>query len=172
MLQAVLSSFVWVLLLMAIELRSITLGLLSMLPVSAAIVCAYGVIGWVGKDYDMPVAICAALALGQGIDFAIHFMERFRQGFRITGVAEEANRLYFAEPARASLRSAIVIVFGFLPMAGATLTPYVTVGLFFALLMTFSALTTLALLPALMKYAARWTLHMKTEEGNRRRTGH
>lgn len=164
MLQAVLSSFVWVLLLMVIVLRSFTLGFLSMLPVTIAIVCAYGVIGWVGKDYDMPVAVCAALALGQGIDFAIHFMERFRQGFTVAGTAEEANRLYFGEPARANLRSAIVIVFGFLPMAGATLTPYVTVGLFFALLMTFSAMTTLALLPALMRYAARWTLGAKTEK--------
>lgn len=161
MLQAVLSSFVWVWLLMVIELRSLTLGFLSMLPVTMAIVCAYGVIGWAGKDYDMPVAVCAALALGQGIDFAIHFMERYRQGFKASGNAEEANRLYFGEPARANLRSAIVIIFGFLPMAGATLTPYVTVGLFFALLMTFSALATLLLLPALMKYAARWTLEAR-----------
>ncbi|MBI2441818.1 MAG: MMPL family transporter [Lentisphaerae bacterium] len=162
MLQAVLSSFVWVLLLMIIELRSLTLGLFSMLPVSVAIVGAYGVVGWLGKDYDMPVAVCSALALGQGIDFAIHFMERFRQGFVSCGVAAEANRLYFAGPARANLRSAIVIILGFLPMAGSTLTPYVTVGLFFALLMTFSALATLALLPALMRFAARWTLGRKS----------
>lgn len=165
MLSAVLSSFIWVLLLMAIALRSFLLGLISMLPVSISILCAYGAIGWVGKDYDMPVAVCAALALGQGIDFAIHFMERFRQLFLVSGDAEAANRLYFEGPARANLRSAIVIILGFLPMVGATLTPYVTVGIFFALLMTFSTLATLVLLPALMRYAVRWTLRSRTPGG-------
>ncbi|MFQ5706890.1 MAG: MMPL family transporter [bacterium] len=49
------------------------------------------------------------------------------------------------------LRNAFVIILGFIPLVLASLGPYVTVGAFFAMLMTFSALTTLLLLPALMR---------------------
>jgi len=47
--------------------------------------------------------------------------------------------------------NAIVISLGFLPLITSTLTPYVTVGTFFAILMVFSTLATLVLLPAIMR---------------------
>jgi hypothetical protein len=58
----------------------------------------------------------------------------------------------FGTPARAIARNAVVIVVGFLPLVLATLTPYVTVGAFFAMLMSVSAGATLLLLPALMRH--------------------
>ena len=99
----------------------------------------------------MPVAVCASLALGLAIDLAIHFCVRFRNRCAEQLDLERANRLTFEHPARAIARNALIIIFGFLPLVFATLTPYVTVGAFFASLMTFSALTTLILLPALMR---------------------
>ena len=67
---------------------------------------------------------------------------------------DAVNAFMFGEPARAISRNAVVIIVGFLPLTLATLTPYVTVGVFFAELMTVSAATTLILLPALMRVAA------------------
>ncbi len=96
----------------------------------------------------MPVAVCSSLSLGLGIDFAIHFLQRFREHYGKTHDLEETNRHMFGEPARAIGRNAIVISLGFLPLVASSLTPYVTVGLFFALLMLFSTLSTLFLLPA------------------------
>jgi predicted RND superfamily exporter protein len=59
----------------------------------------------------------------------------------------------FGEPGRAIGRNAVVISLGFLPLAVSSLTPYVTVGLFFATLMLFSTLSTLVLLPAILRVA-------------------
>jgi hypothetical protein len=42
---------------------------------------------------------------------------------------------------------------GFLPLILSSLTPYVTVGAFFALLMAFSTISTLFLLPAALRIA-------------------
>lgn len=151
MLKAVLGSFAVVFLLMLIEFRSLALGLISMLPLSVAILLAYGLVGWVGKDYDMPIAVCSALALGMGIDFAIHFLQRFRVRFTDTRRLDDACAYMFGEPGRAIARNAIVISLGFLPLTASNLTPYVTVGAFFALLMAFSTLATLLLLPALLR---------------------
>ncbi len=104
-----------------------------------------------GKDYDMPVAVCSSLSLGLGIDFAIHFLQRFRSNFAESENLEETNRYIFGEPGRAIARNAIVISLGFLPLVASSLTPYVTVGIFFALLMAFSTVSTLFVLPAALR---------------------
>jgi len=150
--DAVLGGFAAVFVLMVILFRSLVLGALSMLPLTFAIVLSYGLVGLVGKDYDMPIAVCSSLALGLSIDFAIHFIQRFRARLSRETDLDAVNRYMFAEPARAITRNAVVIILGFLPMVLATLTPYKTVGVFFALLMTFTALTTLVLLPGLLRF--------------------
>jgi predicted RND superfamily exporter protein len=150
MLKAFLSSWVVVFLLMMFLFRSMWLGLVSMVPLTVAIVFSYAILGFVGKDYDMPVAVCASLALGLGIDYAIHFLQRFKEKYQRTGNVKETSAWIFGSPARAIGRNALVISLGFLPLVFATLTPYVTVGVFFATLMAFSALSTLLVLPALM----------------------
>ncbi|MFQ5868298.1 MAG: RND family transporter [Candidatus Zixiibacteriota bacterium] len=155
MLKAILGSFAVVFLLMLIQFRSLVLGILSMIPLSIAILLSYGLVGWVGKNYDMPIAVCSSLSLGLGIDFAIHFLQRFRAHYAKSGNLQETNRYMFGEPGRAILRNAIVISLGFLPLVASSLTPYVTVGFFFALLMVFSTLSTLFLLPAALRIAGR-----------------
>lgn len=151
MLKAVLGGFAAVFILMLILFRSPGLAFISMMPLTFAIVLSYGLIGFIGKDYDMPIAVCSSLALGLSIDFAIHFIQRFRRRYRESGDLETTNRFIFQEPARAISRNAFIIIFGFSPLVLANLTPYVTVGTFFAMLMTISVLTTLLLLPALMR---------------------
>ena len=64
----------------------------------------------------------------------------------------------FEEPGRAILRNALVITLGFLPLIASSLTPYVTVGVFFALLMSVSTLATLFLLPALLRVLGKRTV--------------
>jgi len=152
MLKAILGSLVVVFLLMLIEFRSLALGVLSMVPLGLAILFSYGLVGWIGKDYDMPIAVCSSLALGLGIDFAIHFLHRFRQHHRAHPDLEATNRYMFGEPGRAIARNAIVITLGFLPLVASSLTPYMTVGAFFALLMVFSTLATLFILPAALRF--------------------
>jgi len=56
------------------------------------------------------------------------------------------------EPALAIFRNALVVGLGFFPMVMATLTPYVTVGTFFATLMIVAAAVTLLLLPAATRF--------------------
>lgn len=151
MLRAVLGSFATVFVMMIVLLRSVRLGILSMLPLSLSIVFSYGLLGLLGKDYDMPIAVCSTLSLGLSVDFAIHLLSKFRALRRQGGDAARVNQELFGETARAIWRNAIVITLTFLPLVFSTLTPYVTVGLFFAALMLFSAAATLLLLPALLR---------------------
>ncbi|MBI3029440.1 MAG: MMPL family transporter [Candidatus Rokubacteria bacterium] len=158
MLEAVLGSFVFVFLLMVWFFRSATLGLVSMAPLTVAILFSYGLVGLTGKDYDMPVAVCASLSLGLAIDLAIHYLQRFRTRYREVRDLDAAQRFTFGLPMKAITRNAIVVTLGFLPLVFSTLTPYVTVGVFFALLMAWSFVATLLFLPALVTLLGRRAL--------------
>lgn len=151
MLKATIGTWWVVFILMILQFRSIWWGIVGMLPLVFAVVFSYGLIGFIGKEYDMPIAVCSTLALGLGDDFAIHFISRFRQRFKQTKDLKQAIELTMGgEPALAIFRNALVVGLGFFPMAIATLTPYVTVGLFFGSLAFFSGVTTLIFLPALI----------------------
>jgi hypothetical protein len=151
MLQAFAGSFLVVFLLMTILFRSGLWGLLSMVPLTVTIAAIYGGVGWVGKDYDMPVAVLSSLTLGLAVDFAIHFLARSREMVREQGSWEKAAPLVFAEPAKAISRNIIVIAAGFTPLLLAPLVPYQTVGILLATILLVSGVATLLLLPALLR---------------------
>jgi len=155
MLKALLGGFVIVFLMMLVLFRSVGFAALAMLPLSVTIGFIYGVIGLVGKDYDMPVAVLSALTLGLSIDFAIHFLQRARTIQAQTRDWRATVDRLFAEPARAITRNAIVIAVGFLPLLASPLVPYNTVGLFLAAIMAASGIVTLLLLPAVMQLTHR-----------------
>ncbi len=151
MLSSLASSFVVVLIMMFILFRSLLFGALAMIPLTVTITFIYGLIGWVGKDYDMPVAILSAMTLGLSVDFAIHFLERSREMYKTIGNWKETRIRMFGDPAKAISRNAIVIALGFLPLLLAPLVPYRTVGFFLAMIMLISWLATLFILPALIR---------------------
>ena len=155
MLQAFAGSFLVVFLLMTILFRSSLWGLLCMIPLTVTIAAIYGVVGLVGKDYDMPVAVLSSLTLGLAVDFAIHFLARGRQMQAERGSWEAAAPAVFGEPARAIARNIIVIAAGFLPLLLAPLVPYKTVGALLATILIASGIGTLLILPALMRLGQR-----------------
>lgn len=150
MLSSLAGSFIVVLLMMVLLFRSFWFGLLAMVPLSFTITLIYGIIGWVGKDYDMPVAVLSSLTLGLSVDFAIHFLQRSRELSRKLGSWKAASVEMFKEPALAISRNAIIISIGFTPLLLAPLVPYNTVGFFLATIMIISWLATLFILSALL----------------------
>lgn len=155
MLSSLMSAFIAVFVIMVILFRSLLYGLLAMIPLTVTIAFIYGVIGFIGKDYDMPVAVLSSLTLGLSIDFAIHFLERARSLHQQFGNWPQALECIFEEPARAISRNAIVIALGFTPLLLAPLLPYKTVGVFLATIMAVSCLVTLILLPAALSLVGR-----------------
>ena len=150
MLNAFLGSFLIVLAMMAFLFRSFWWGLLSMVPLTMTIVMIYGLIGLVGKDYDMPVAVLSSLSLGLAVDYAIHFLARSRALRKEYSSWEETLAAVFGEPAQSIARNVIVIGVGFLPLLAAPLVPYQTVGVFISAILVLAGIATLIILPALI----------------------
>ncbi len=150
MLWNFIGSFIIVLLMMIILLRSVIAGLVAMIPMTVTVLFIYGSLGLIGKEYDMPVAVLSALTLGLAIDFAIHFIERAKALYAVKGNWKDASEEMFLTPYRAILRNAIVVSIGFLPLFISPLVPYNTVGFFMFAVMLFASIGTLMILPAIV----------------------
>ncbi|BCG64248.1 MAG: hypothetical protein methR_P2021 [Methyloprofundus sp.] len=150
MFESFTGSFIVVFIMMVLMFRSVFWGLLSMIPLTVTVGLIYGVIGFIGKDYDMPVAVLSSLSIGLAVDYAIHFLSRAREYTERYGSWEAAIEPLFSEPAMAIARNAIVVGMGFLPLLAAPLVPYQTVGVFIAAILFLAGVSSILILPALI----------------------
>jgi len=158
-LWGMLNSFLWglvfVLILLVFETRSFLWGCVSFLPLLFTIAFIYGVVGLIGKDFDMPVAVLSTLSLGMAVDFAIHFVSRFQQRVREKPDLKEALIWTVARPGKGIFLNAILFALGFAVMGFADLTPYITVGVLMAAIMVLSSVASVIYLPALIQLGRR-----------------
>jgi hypothetical protein len=150
MVRSFLAGLVLVLILVIIQLRSLLWGILAFLPLFFTIAFIYGVVGFVGKDFDMPVAVLSTLSLGMAIDFAIHFVGRFRRHYATEPNLEKALLWTVIRPGKGIMRNAVLFAVAFSVMVFASLTTYITVGILIIGIMLLSAVLTLVGLPALI----------------------
>ncbi len=149
--MSLIGSFIIVLFMMIFLFRSLSWGLIAMLPLTITIAGIYGMIGFAGKFYDMPIAVLSSLTLGLSIDFAIHFIEHARVVNRKNNDYKLTIEDLFGGTAQAIWRNILVIAIGFVPLFFARLVPYMTVGSFFFAIMLISGVTTLIIMPSLIK---------------------
>lgn len=163
MVKGFLLSLLVVFMILATNCRSVRWAIVGFAPLLFTICLVYGVIGFVGKDFDMPIAVLSCLSLGMAVDFPTHFLCRLKQRLAEIGsplprdsVLVEALLWTAARPGKGILRNALLFASTFSVMLFASLTPYITVGAFIVSMMTLSALMTILYLPALIVLLRRW----------------
>lgn len=161
MVKTFVAALVVVLVILAISFRSIGWGLIAFVPLLFTIALIYGAVGFIGKDFDMPISVLSTLSLGMAVDFAIHFIRRYRQRLSETGDSAQALIWTVARPGKGILRNAILFSLAFAVMVASSLTPYITVGVFIMAMMMLSAVFTLIYLPALITLFAPRTARLR-----------
>ncbi len=154
---------------LAFDFRSVKWAIVGYTPLLFTVLILYGVVGFVGKDFDMPISVLSCLSLGMAVDFAIHFVSRFRQRLKETtppftspltkgGQRGITDALLWtaARPGKGIVRNAMLFAASFAVMIFAPLTPYITVGAFIVSMMLLSAIMTLIYLPALITLLQGW----------------
>ena len=158
MLSSFLAGVALVLILLIVGTRSLLWGIVSFLPLLFTIAVIYGVVGLAGKDFDMPVAVLSTLSLGMAIDFAIHFVGRFRKRYQEHPELQPCLIWTVARPGKGIFLNAILFALGFSVMIFADLTPYITVGVFMAAIMLLSSVMSVIYLPGLIRLFRRQLL--------------
>ncbi|GAB3019964.1 efflux RND transporter permease subunit [Natronobiforma cellulositropha] len=130
--------------------RALTLGVVTLAPVVAALCWLLGVMALLGLPFNSETAVITSLAIGLGVDYSIHVGERF--------VAERDRREDLGEALSATvtgtggalLGSAATTAAGFGVLALALAPPLQRFGLVTGLAIVFAFLACLTVLPCLL----------------------
>ncbi|MBZ0155304.1 MAG: MMPL family transporter [Alphaproteobacteria bacterium] len=163
MVKGFILALVVVFVLLAFNFHSVKWAIVGYTPLLFTILLIYGVVGFAGKDFDMPISVLSCLSLGMAVDFAIHFISRFKQRIAETHDDNIAEALLWtaARPGKGIMRNAVLFAASFAVMLFAPLTPYITVGAFIVSMMLLSAIMTIIYLPALVTLLQGWLLGKK-----------
>jgi len=149
--QSLLLALVFIFLLCLAMFRRLYDAALALLPVSISVAVIYGIMGMVGLPLEIGTAITGAMALGIGVDFAIHYLYRYRyyerQGLAHAAIVAASNE----DTGRALLFNALVVIGGFLVLLTAHLYPQVKLGVLVAGSMVICYLASCYLFPVLLR---------------------
>ena len=126
--QGLAVALVLILGVMAIQFRSIRLGLLCAIPNVAPILMVYGLMGWSGIALSVPTAMIASVAIGTIVDNSIYLLARFREAFARQEDYVSALISMMGASGRAVVFSTLTLVAGFWVAVFSSFLPTVHFG--------------------------------------------
>ncbi len=130
--------------------RSGRYALISMIPILLVVAWIYGFMYLVGYKINLITATIAAIAIGVGVDYSTHFTVRFIEEFEHEPSRFPALRRTGEGTGGALAISAATSMTGFMVMATAPMPMFVTFGVLTAVMIAFSLLVSLLVLPSLL----------------------
>ena len=132
-------------------LRSLRLGLVSLVPNFVPAVMGFGVWGLMVGQVGLALSVVVAMTIGIVVDDTVHFLSKYRRARREHGYApDDAVRYAFQTAGRALFTTTVVLVAGFLILVLSPFIPTAQVGLLTAMIIAFALIADLLLLPTLL----------------------
>jgi predicted RND superfamily exporter protein len=148
--QSMVLALVLIFIMVALLLRSFLGGLIGLLPISFSLVMAFGIMGFTRIPLDIATMLLGGIAIGTGIDYAIHFSNRFRQELRTGKDPNAAVVATMSTTGRAIMINVLTVIMGFLVLALGQLVPLQRFGLLIAITTASAGLGSITILPAVM----------------------
>jgi uncharacterized protein len=139
------------LVLISLLLGSVRMGFIAVLPVAFSLLLVLAALALAGTPLGIANSMFAGIALGIGLDFAIHLTTAYRQRLRQGIPASEALRSTLELSGPAVCVSAASITAGFSVLMLSEIAPNVQLGVMICLCLLTCAVTTLLLIPSLLK---------------------
>ena len=132
-------------------LRSVKIGLISLIPNLAPAAMGFGLWGLLYGQVGLGLSIVAGLTLGIVVDDTVHFLSKYLRARREQGMnSQDAVRYAFHTVGIALLVTTIVLVAGFLVLAQSTFKLNSDMGLLTSITIAFALLADFIFLPPLL----------------------
>ncbi|EME0902516.1 TPA: MMPL family transporter [Vibrio parahaemolyticus] len=138
--------------LLIFALRSVRLGLISLMPNIAPAVIGFGLWALISGEINLGLSVVVTLTLGIVVDDAVHFLSKYQRARHEGQTAEQAVRYAFHTVGRALWITTVVLVAGFSVLAMSSFRLNADMGqlsaivIFIALVVDFLFLPTLLML--------------------------
>ncbi len=137
-------------LVMIVVLRSVKLGLISMLPNVIPVFVTMGFMGLVGWYMDVITISFAAVIIGVAVDDTIHFFTRFKTEFNQSGSYQEALKQTLTSVGRPLTFTTLVLILGNGSFLFSCMLGFFKLGLLFGFAFLWALLADFFFAPALI----------------------
>lgn len=153
------SSSIAVALIVSLLMRSLALGLLSMVPLFFTVVINFGIMGFARLPLDAVTSMISSVAIGIGVDYAIHYISRYRWEAANGLDSAEALKRTSASAGRSIVFNAVALVVGFLVLVCSHFRAIAVFGMLVSAAMIVSSMAALLVIPLVLKNLAKRSLH-------------
>lgn len=131
--------------------RSFAAGIYTVIPVTLSILLIYAVMGFGQIWLEIGTTMFAAIAIGVGVDFAVHTVDRLIYFIKDQGLEiQSAMGAFYRSTGRALLFNLLALALGFGVLVTSIVPPLVNFGALVAIAVSSSFLASITLLPALI----------------------
>ena len=149
--RSILISIALVLGITTVAFRSVRFGFLATVPLFMGIMFNFVFMGILGIPLDMTTIMVSAVAIGVGVDDAIHFLLYYRKHLKEHGGdRQKAVKQTLAVTGRPILLTTMSIVGGLLVLSLASFRPIVYFGILVVVTLSAACASTLIVLPAIL----------------------
>ncbi len=130
--------------------RAAMLGVMAIATVGVTALWVLGVMAAVGIPFNVMTAMVSALAIGIGVPYGIHVVNRFLEDRETAETTLEAMQVTLQHTGGALVGSAVTTVAGFGVLVLSTVTPMKQFGLVTAITIALALIANLTVLPAML----------------------
>ena len=148
--NSIILSIVIILFIAWIFFRHWKFGLLSVIPLTSAVILNFGLMGWFGVDLSHFTALLTSIIIGVGVDFAIHYISEFIH-YSKNGIGTDEISRQVVDDVGYPILLDVFSNMGFGALIASSLIPLVHMGGLMVFAMISTSLGTLTILASVME---------------------
>jgi uncharacterized protein len=126
--SSLILSLVIVIVLLSLMFKRLIAGFIGAIPIVITAIVNFGVMGLLGIPLSTTTALISSIAIGVGIDYAVHFIDRYRINAALTGDLHATVKETMHHSGSAILFNAMVVMAGFLVLLFSAFPPNRALG--------------------------------------------
>lgn len=148
--KSLIMSILIIIILLSLMFRNLVVGLISAVPIIITALISFGIMGFLNIPLSTTTALLSSIAIGIGIDYAVHFLEQYRTNAANYNDKYKAAQLTMAHSGKAIIFNAIVVIAGFMVLLFSVFPPNRELGALVSLNMFTSFAGTLTIMLVLL----------------------
>lgn len=148
--KSLILSILTIIVLLSFMFKNIKIGLISSVPIIITAAISFGIMGFLNIPLSTTTALLSSIATGIGIDYAVHFLEQYRNNATKSDDKIKVAQLTMAHSGKAIIYNAIVVIAGFMVLMFSVFPPNRELGALVSLNMFTSFVGTLTIMLVLL----------------------
>ena len=149
--KSLILSLLIVIILLSLMFKNYKIGIIGAIPITITALISFGIMGFLDIPLNTTTALLSSIAIGIGIDYAVHFIEQYRLNAKKSDNKLLVAQKTMAHAGRAISFNALIVIAGFLVLLFSVFPPNRELGALVSLNMFTSLIGTVTIMLVLLK---------------------